>query len=231
MKRLLYGVLTCTLALSLMPSASFAADKNDTKTAAAAVAAENGNVAQRFFVAATSDIVTGTIEEINEAGMKVAAEGGKLYYVPLEEFRSQEGFAALELKVGTAVSLKSPQSTKPFTMRLETPKEDNGSFTVSVLPALEASEGIVTASAPLSISISASDKVITDSEGIVPAGEAVTVVKAEKVAGRIGEPAEKLSIAVSDTIYLHSMDLSKITVVFPAGEISANGKTLSVQEK
>ncbi|MCX7708368.1 MAG: hypothetical protein N2484_00800 [Clostridia bacterium] len=98
MKKLVNKVFLMSLGLAVVLSTSFAS--------ADSVKSDNLKVASKDAIKLEFQKLDGTIKEVGDHQLKVQDKDNKVYIVPVGVFEKMEEYKALDLKVGTAVSLE-----------------------------------------------------------------------------------------------------------------------------
>jgi hypothetical protein len=204
MKKTIFTSLTVIASVSLLTGVLYASPITDevfNKELEVKVSAARVMKAETTTTLAnTIDEIRGTVEKVTEEYMVVKSEDDKLYTVPLFAFLEQEGFEALNLEKGTELIIKSP--------KLHFANGEAG--TTKVFNNEEA---------PVVISVESIDS--------DRSGEAKEIKSIFLKRGDLLEDSKQLIEAVTVTRAI-SITTEEGTELFFAGEITANGKTITL---
>lgn len=195
-------VLSLVLALSLSASTVVAQANTEEAKKSENVVTQTTKLNERGIVEFKKipEEITGVIQEISENEMKVKAQDGEVYLVPLGLFSMVEGFKDLELKKDVKVTLKSLKPEMPKNISV-------GSATAGVAFIKELDEADLINVDPKKL----------DSKKI--AGEKLDAIKV------YNGNAVAIKENASENILMATIDSEK---VFFANEITANGKTVKI---
>jgi hypothetical protein len=204
MKKTIFTSLTAVASLSLLTGALYASPLTDeafNKGLEVKISVARAMRAEATATLAnTIDEIKGTIEKVTEEYMVVKSEDNKRYTVPLFAFLEQEGFEELNLENGTELIIKSP--------KLHLANGEAG--TTEVFNKEEA---------PVEISVESID--------FDRSGEAKEVKSILLKRGDLLEGSKEFIEAVPVTRAI-SITTEEGTELFFAGEITANGKTITL---
>lgn len=185
----------------------------------------NGKVMAISCVAAKSfpSELTGIVEEISLKQMTVKAKDGEVFTVPLQQFTKQEAFKGLGIVAGTEVQLKSimPQAvtiTKDMTGVTIT-ELDSTDLIGNITGSIKATP-CTAAIAFTEAGVLANDVSLSDTAATITVMAGTTGINEGQAV--LGEKLMTISEPVTFTV-------DHMEKVFFAEEITANGKTIKVQ--
>ncbi len=181
------------------------------------------------------DEITGEIQEISENEMKVKAQDGEVYLIPLGLFSKEEGFKELGLAKGINVTLKSIRSQMPDTLAINA--EAGEAVAVAGTDAVKPDTGKVTAKRIEAVKTEAGDVIfsIKDGEGVSPDEKTVEIKELQKVfiAGEITANGKtvKIDVKASQLTMAKPVQIQPQEISGTVQSISENDMTVKTKDE
>jgi hypothetical protein len=185
------------------------------------------------FIQAETKVITGTVKEINDYCIVVAAEDGKTYAVPIAVFADTEEFKSMELKVNDSITVEGPDFSKLQVGQSQSVAIARANGTVTV------GSGAVNIQ-PIEVK----DANIIEGKNFVFSGVAPTEIKLENInfgkmevnmvegvaiiSREMKEDSKEFVIKEADKVI--SFKLDKDAIIFSAEKITAKGVTISLRD-